>query len=226
VIGFLFANGFSLMEHVDRWPQLWLDSSTGGAALGTALNVGDPALWPRWLLMLGLAVTTTAVWMLVDLAWFAGKESEEYKRWVVGTAPKLYTLGMLWFAAAGSWYVFRTWPDEVYESMFRGGMLILTLATAAAPGLPWALMMAVRRAPPSRMAVSLIALAQFGVLGVNAISRQVVQDLKLAEFFQWPQQTVREWSPLVVFLVLFVAGLGLIGWMVAQVVKVSAKPSR
>jgi hypothetical protein len=225
IIGFLFANGFSLMEHVARWPQLWLDNSTGGAALGTALNVGDPAFWPRWLLMFGLALTTTAVWMLVDLAWFAGKETQQYKRWVAGTAPKLYTLGMLWFALAGSWYVFGTWPDKLHESMFQGWMLILTLATAAAPGLPWVLIMAVRRAPPSRAVVSLIALAQFGVLAVNAISRQVVQNLKLAEFFQWPDQTVREWSPLVVFLVLLVAGLGLIGWMIAQVVKVSARPS-
>ncbi len=65
-IGFMFANGLSLMEHVPRWPALWNAHSTAGAATGMALNVGDPTLWPRWLLMFGLALGTTAVWVLVD----------------------------------------------------------------------------------------------------------------------------------------------------------------
>ena len=65
-IGFIFANGLSLMDHVGRWPELWKDHSMAGAALGTALNVGDPTLMPRWLLMFGLALGTTAVWVLVD----------------------------------------------------------------------------------------------------------------------------------------------------------------
>ena len=53
-IGFTFANGMSLMEHVPRWLELWNAYSTAAAATGTALNVGDPTLWPRWLLMFGL----------------------------------------------------------------------------------------------------------------------------------------------------------------------------
>jgi len=229
VIGFLFANGLSLMDHVDRWGELWLSHSTGGAALGTALNVSDGTLWPRWLLMFGLALTTTAVWMLVDQAWFAGRESPDYKRWVSGAAPKLYTLGMVWFAVAGSWYVFGTWSPELRGSMFGGWKLALAMATAIAPGLPWVLMMVAWRATasgsqhaPGRVTVSLLALAQFGVLAVNAVSRQVVQNLNLAEFFQWSDQPVREWSPLVVFLVLFVAGLGVVMWIVAQVAKAPA----
>jgi hypothetical protein len=232
LIGFFFANGFSLMDHVDRWPQLWLRHSTAGAALGTALNVRDQTLWPRWLLMFGLALTTTAVWMLVDLAWFAGKESDDYKRWAGRTAPRLYTLGMVWFALAGSWYVFLAWSPELRESMFGGWKLALTVATAVAPGLPWALAVAAwwsvvsgDHVAPSRAVVSLVAAAQLGVLAVNATSRQVVQNLNLAEFFQWSDQPVHQWSPLVVFLVLFVVGLGVVVWMIAQVVKTPAEPS-
>ena len=244
LIGFLFTNGFSLMDHVHRWPQLWLDHSTAGAALGTALNVTDPTLWPRWLLMFGLALTTTAVWMLVDLAWFARKESDLYQRWVSATAPKLYTLGMVWFAAAGSWYVFGTWSPELKESMFGtwppglkelilgGWKPWLTMATAAAPGLPWVLMVAAwllmiagLRGPPGRMMVSLVALAQFGLLALNAVSRQVVQNLNLSEFLRWPDEPVREWSPLVVFLLLFVAGLAVVVWMIAQAAKAPVEPS-
>jgi hypothetical protein len=237
LIGFLFANGISLTDHVDRWPQLWLSHSTAGAALGTALNIGDPTFWPRWLLMFGLALTTTAAWMLVDQAWFAGKETQQYKRWACRTAPKLYTLGLVWFAIAGSWYAFVAWSPELRESMFSGWRLALSVVTAVAPGLPWLLIMAATRGVPGWMAtgdrgpagrgmVSLVALAQFGVLAVNAVSRQVVQNLSLAEFIRWPEQPVREWSPLVVFLILFVAGLGVVGWIIAQTVKASAEPSR
>ncbi len=232
VVGFLFANGFSLMDHVERWPQLWLGNQTGGAALGTALNLADPTLWPRWLLMFGLALSTTAVWMLFDQAWFARKEGDQYQRWIVRTAPKLYTLGMVWFAAAGSWYVFGTWSPELRQSMFSGWRLPLTVATAAAPGLPWLLTVLLWRATatgtrdlPGRAAASLVALAQFGVLAINAASRQVVQNLNLAELFPWSDQPVPEWSPLVTFLVVFVAGLGVVVWMIAQVVKAPAEPS-
>ena len=81
-IGFFFANGLSLMDHVERWPELWKTAQHGGAALGTALNVGDPTLWPRWLLMFGLALGTTAVWLLVDAFWLAGKTADEaYRQW-------------------------------------------------------------------------------------------------------------------------------------------------
>ena len=56
-IGFIFANAMSLMENLKDWPQLWQNHSFHGATLGTALNTADPRLWPRWLLMFGLAVS-------------------------------------------------------------------------------------------------------------------------------------------------------------------------
>ena len=60
---------------------------------GTALNVADSRLWPRWLLMFGLALTTTAAWIAFDSAWFAGRESPAYRAWAKDFAWKLYTFG-------------------------------------------------------------------------------------------------------------------------------------
>ena len=40
-IGFLFANGLSLMADVERWHGLWKRSQRGWRGWGTALNVGD-----------------------------------------------------------------------------------------------------------------------------------------------------------------------------------------
>jgi len=221
-IGFLFANGFSLMAHVERWPELWRVQQVGGAVTGTALNVGDPSLWPRWLMMFGLALGTTAVWMVFDAAWFARTESDDYRSWATSSAWKLYALSAAWFAAAGSWYVFGTWPAETRTTMFTGPALVLTAATAVAPGLPLVLLWLGRgrRAGPGDAAVA--GLAQFGVLGVNAVSRQVVQNLNIGRVFDvLGQRTEVQWGPLVMFLVAFVAGVGVVAWMIAQVVAAS-----
>jgi hypothetical protein len=225
VIGFLFANGFSLMANVKAWTDLWPGSSVGGAALGTGLNLGDQTLWPRWLMMFGLAVTTTAVWAVVDAAWLARRESQHYRTWAQGFAWKLYTAGMAWFALTGLWYVL-SWPGGVQSTMWRWPALVLTGMTALAPGLPWLLLLAARQRGRqlTRPLASLIGLAQLGVLGINAISRQVVQNVELSAYFKvFEQPEAVEYSPLVFFLLVFVAGMGVVAWMIAQVVTQTAR---
>jgi len=225
-IGFVFANAMSLMENVKAWPDLWQQHSFHGATLGTALNVADPRLWPRWLLMFGLALTTTAAWISFDSAWFAGRESDAYRTWTKGFAWKLYLVGAVWFAVAGAWYSFGTWPAETKQAMFLSPWAVLTVVTAAVPCAVLALLWFARQREGeiSRGWASLIGLAQFGVLGVNAASRQVVQHLAFAPYFDISRQpTETQWTPLVIFLVAFVLGLGLIAWMIYQVGKVSGK---
>jgi hypothetical protein len=223
-IGFLFANGLSLMDHWGRWVELWKQTSTAGAALGTALNVGDPTLWPRWLLMFGLALGTTAVWLLIDAFWLAAPTADDgYCQWALRFGRKLYTLALIWTAAAGAWYVFGTWSTDLRAEMFGWPLLPLTVATAMAPGLPWLVMFLADRFPSRRVAVAAIAICQFGVLGINAASRQIVQNVNLRLFLSILSQPLDvQWGPLVLFLVVFVTGLVVIGWMIAQVCRSSA----
>jgi len=72
----------------------------------------------------------------------------------------------------------------------------------------------------SRPEAALVGLVQFLVLGVNAVSRQVVQNLELKPYLDVAAQpTSTQWSAVIVFLALFVAGLAVVGWMVGQVVR-------
>jgi hypothetical protein len=223
VIGFLFANNFSLMTHVAGWPALLRQTGVAGAPTGTALNTADPTLWPRWLMMFGLALTTVAVYVVVDTAFFAGQESDEYRRWAAGFAPKLITPGLVWFAVTGAWYIFGTLPADVRAMLLSRPLVILTVLTALGPGLPWLLIVAQRQGITRRLAF-LTGLAQFGVLALNAISRQVVQNAELSRFLDVTAEPVNmQWSPLIVFLVLFVAGLGVVAWMVSKVIAVAGK---
>ena len=80
--------------------------------------MADARLWPRWLLMFGLALTTTAAWVAFDSAWFAGRESR-VSRLGEGVPWKLYTFRAAWFAMAGAWYGFGTWTAETKQTMFE-----------------------------------------------------------------------------------------------------------
>lgn len=226
VMGFLFSNGFTLMTNLHAWPQIWQNTSVAGAPLGTALNTSDPTLWPRWLMMIGLALTTVAAYTVFDAGVFAIRESPQYKSWATSFAFKLYTMGMIWFAVMGSWYVFGSWSPDVREQMFTGLSLPLTVLTAVGPGLPWLLILAQRRQITQTLAI-LTALAQFGVLGLNAISRQVVQNIELSKFLDVTAEPVNlQLSPLIVFLVLFVVGLGVVAWMLQKVLQAERQPIR
>jgi hypothetical protein len=161
----------------------------------------------------------------VDTGLFAGGESAEYKHWAIRFALILSVLGNVWVAAAGSWYSFGTLPAEVRAVQLQMPLIILTLLTAAGTGLPLLLILYGQRGIQRGLGV-LIGLAQIGALGLHATSRQIVQNLELAPYLKLGSEPVNvQWSPLVLFLVLFVAGVGVIVWMVAQVVKAARQPA-
>ncbi|MBN1313464.1 MAG: hypothetical protein JXB30_18805 [Anaerolineae bacterium] len=221
VLGFIYANAFSLMTNIDAWKDLWLSANVGGAPLGIGLNLGDATLFPRWLMVFSIAVTTTAAYVVVDTGFFAGDESREYKEWALGFALKLYTGGLIAVAVTGSAYIFLTIPAAVRAQLMTVPLLILTLLTGAAGGLPWLLIVYSRqRFRFNRGMAFLVGLTHFGVLGFHAVSRQVVQNLELAPYLDVTAEPVNlQLSPMIVFLVLFVAGVGVVVWMVSQVVK-------
>ncbi|MBI5375385.1 MAG: hypothetical protein HZA77_08115 [Candidatus Schekmanbacteria bacterium] len=219
LIGFLFANSFSLMTNIGAWEALWKANSIGGASLGTALNIGDPVLIPRWLMMFGLAITTTAAYVIIDSGFFAGSEKDNYKKWTSDFALKMYLVGILWFAAAGSWYFFGAINPAVRAHQLGGNFFILTALTAVAPGIPFILILLFRKSLTKGKALA-IGLAQFIVLALNAISRQIVQNKELSAYLDVTGEKVNiQWSPLIIFLILFVIGVGIVVWMVMQVAK-------
>jgi hypothetical protein len=224
LIGFIFANAMGLAENMAGWEKLYLSNNYHGAALGAALNTGDPRLWPRWLLMFGLALTTTAAWVVVDAGWFARREGEDYHRWARGFAWKLYLLGFAWFAVAGSWYAFFTWSDAAREVMFKLPWVALTAVTALAPGAAWLLLFKTRgQGAIGRSLATEVGLAQFGVVLLNAVSRQVVQHLELrASYDVFAQPSNLQWAPLAIFLAAAVCGLAAVGWLIYQVARLPA----
>jgi hypothetical protein len=220
VIGFIFSNEFSLMTNLDAWANHWNRNNVSGAVLGLALNLSDPTFWPRWLLMIGMALMTTSAYVAIDSGLFARKEDDDYRQWAARFAYKPYLIGLLWYGISSLWYIFGTWPNDLQNLMLSGNWLILTALTAAMPVVTWIILLATsRKGRVARHLGLLIGLAQFLVLTTNAISRQVVQNAELARYFDVTDETVRtQWSPLFVFLGLFLIGIGVIIWMLRQLV--------
>ena len=89
-----------------------------------------------------------------------------------------------------------------------------------APGLPWLLIDDRRPTLGQADDRRRHRAGQFGVLGINAVSRQVVQNVNLKPFVDVSAQpTDVQWGPLAMFLIVFVIGVVVVGWMLAQIVK-------
>jgi hypothetical protein len=224
-VGFVFSNAFTLMTNVPAWAGLWQRSSVAGAPVGTALNVGDPTLWPRWAMVFGLALMTTATYAVVDAGLFARRETEAYRRWATGFALKLYSAGIVWFAAMGSWYVFGTLGADVRQLLSGRGLVVLTALTALGPALPWLAIAAARRGITPVRALT-AGFLQVVVLALNATSRQIVQNAELRRVLDVTAERLNvQWSPLILFLMLFAGGLVLVGWMIAKAVEATQQPA-
>lgn len=228
VIGFLFANNFSLMVNVNEWAKIFERTNVGAAMTGQSLNLSDPTLLPRWLMMFGLAMMTTAIFIIIDAFQFKKiSTSVQYKVWAVRFAFIFFTLGMIWFAITGSWYIIGVLDRFTLESVINSPLItILFIFTALSPGAPWLalLLMSVRAKAdllPNKSLVTISAIAQFVVITLNAISRQWVQNTELLRYRDVTKEIVNtQWSPMIIFLCLFVVGLGVVAWMIAKVMAV------
>ncbi|MCZ7600834.1 MAG: hypothetical protein M5U09_28090, partial [Gammaproteobacteria bacterium] len=133
LISFLFVNAMTLMVEPDRWAKIWQATDVSGAVTGLGLNLTSPALFPRWLMMFGLALCSVGAWLAIDTAFFAQSESEAYRTEARTLAVRLYAAGAAAAVVMGTVYIFGTLPAEVRGWLLSGWRLPLFLLTAAAP---------------------------------------------------------------------------------------------
>ena len=184
---------------------------------------GDPTLTPRWLLMMAGGVFIAGLWMV----YLAGRKTftQSEQKFLAGMGGKLAALFGLIYLFAGLWAA-RVQPDAV-----KAGLVTHPLYHFASfAGFGWFVLVAA--------SVVIAAFAGFARLAANWIGwvgallallveitlvvyRDAVRDLTLLSkgFDVWNRTVVTNWGVVGLFLVLFVGGLAVIGWLISVVAR-------
>lgn len=214
----MLSTNMTLMLRPEVWRQMY-----SASAMGVFLPTGDPTLTPRWLLMLAGGLFFAGLWLL----YLAGRStfSTEEKRFIAGLGGKLaagcgavYLLAGLWAASMQPEAVkFGLAHHPLYRFAGLAGygwlaVVAITILLAAIAGF-------------AREAASWIGWAAAAVALLTELLfttyRDGVRDLTLLSkgYNVWDRVVVTNWSVVGLFLVLFVAGLGVIGWLISVVAR-------
>jgi len=211
-IGRIYTANMTLMIR----PEVWLEMyrAEGGAA-GMHLPTGDPTILPRWLFMMigsiGFGGLLAAI--VGGLSKTPVEVRETLRRWG-GTVAAIFLpvqMGIGWWAWQAQPALVR---ERVLESPYRYAVSLWVVASVLTVAAAVAIVLLPR-------AVARVWPFVAGVGGLLSIAggttvRDGVRDLTLLikGFDVWSQPVVANWSVVILFLILFVAGLGVIGWMV------------
>lgn len=217
-IGMIYTTNMTLMLRPDLWTEIYR-TSPQGLTIGT----GDATVMPRWLFMMVGSVGVCGIALT-----FLSMKSNLYE----GVGPFLRAWAGRLIAAftvvqigLGIW-VYRALPADVQrglgDEMFYRACGVLWLATAVVLILLGGIMS--MKGAGSWKFTAALGLASFA----NVVSMVLVRDgirfvsLGLAGFDIWDRAVSTNWSTVILFLILFVAGLGVMGWLISVVAR--AKP--
>ncbi len=218
VIARIYSTNMTLMLRPEVWNALYHNSP-----IGLQLPLDDPTTTPRWLFILAGGFATAGIWLL----WLApsNKLFLDVQTYMSGLGGRLASLALLVQGACAYWVV-SAQPPAVQDALGNtlltnvSGYIWIALATVL---LGLALLSAIRSKPSKLIGWTGFAAAIVAMLAMTAF-RDGLRDITLLTkgFDVWDRVVVTNWSVVIIFLLLFVAGLGIIGWLLTVVLK--AKP--
>jgi hypothetical protein len=214
----LLSTNMTLMLRPEKWREMY-----SASAMGAYLPTGDPTLTPRWLLMMAGGLFIGGLW----LVYLAGRSTftAAEKKFVAGLGGKVAAGFGLVYLAAGLWAA--SVQPEIVKTGLHTDVLYKFFGFA---GYGWLALVGV--------AVLMAAVAGFGRVTARWMSivvvhlavlieitltvyRDGVRDLTLLskDYNVWDRVVVTNWWVVGLFLILFVAGLGVIGWLISVVAR-------
>ena len=218
----LLSTNMTLMLRPEVWRKMYSASD-----MGAYLPTGDPSLTPRWLLMLTGGLFIGGLWLI----YLAGRSTftAEEKRFLSALGGKLAALFGIVYLSAGIWAAgvqpavvksMLVTPPAGYEFYkyfgFAGygwlALVVVAVLLAAAAGFG--------KLTARWTSIAVVHLAVLIELTL-VVYRDGVRDLSLLAtgYNVWDRTVETNWWVVGLFLVLFVAGLGVIGWLVSVVAR-------
>jgi hypothetical protein len=214
----LLSTNMTLMLRPEVWRGMYSNS-----AMGAYLPTGDPTLTPRWLLMMAGGLFIGGLWMV----YLSGRSTftAEEKSFMAGVGGKIAALFGVVYLAAG------LWAAGVQPEIVKAGLHTDALYKFAGfAGYGWLALVAVAVVAAAVAGFGKISAAWLGWVGVLlgvlieimlVVYRDGVRDLTLLSkgYNVWDRAVATNWWIVGLFLVLFVAGLGVIGWLISVVAR-------
>ena len=200
LIGFLMSNNFTMMQRPDVWVR-YFEKPTG-----LLLNLADPTLFPRYFHFITAAIAIGGLSIALYYEYLHKKGDE--------SAQEKVQYGCNWFGYAtivnygfGFWF-FGTLPAHVHNiNTLTGTLIALFLLTAITLG-GFAIVFSLRgQVMPTLYTVLM-------TIFLMILIRDLVRVAYLKPFFSLSDLTVvPQYSPFILFLIFFIGGLALVGWM-------------
>ncbi len=214
-IAHVYTNNMTLMLAPERWIGLYRH-----APGGWNLNWGDPTVAPRYLHFLVGAVAVAGLFLAIQ---GLRKRKTAYGRWLLEQGSLLFVAATMVNYAIGFWFLARL--SHNVQLMFMGGSGFAAVLLGLGMLLPLAaivhLVLAKQNKAPVRQASIGIG-AGLLTVAVMVLMRDMVRNAYLAPHFQIQALPVApQWGVIVLFLVLFVAGLATLFYMLRAVAQAS-----
>jgi len=217
----LLTSNMTLMLRPEVWRSMYSSS-----AMGAYLPTGDPTIEPRWLMMMAGGFFMGGLWLL----YLAGRSTftAEAKSFMAGLGGKIAAGFGIVYLVAGVWAA--SVQPEVVKAGLAGQSAYPLYKICGYAGYGWLLLVAVAIVAAAIGGFGKISAGWMGWTGallavlfeiMLTVYRDGVRDLTLLSknYDVWNRVVVTNWSVVGLFLVLFVGGLGVIGWLVSVVAR-------
>ena len=205
IVGFIQSTNVTLMQTPTHWAAKYFASPTGWSN-----NLSDPTLIPRYLHFVTSAIAVGGI-LLVLLALARWKSDREYAIYLFQYGGKAFMYATMAQFIIGTWFLISI--PRNFRMIFMGDSpLASALLIAGILGTIAAIFLM-----SNALCKQNIRVAAYGVSGLLAvvtitmiIMRDILRDAYLEPYFHPHQFAVKtQWAVLPVFLLLFIAGVGL-----------------
>jgi hypothetical protein len=210
-------------------PEVWRKMYSA-SAMGAYLPTGDPTLEPRWLMMMAGGLFISGLWLI----YLSGRSTFTVKErsFVADLGGKVAAVFGFLYLAAGLWAAIAqpaivkallASPPAGYEFYkyfviaSYGWLALVICAVMVAAAIGFGKFADAQTILPSWVAVLLAVLIEI----MFTIYRDGVRDLTLlaSGYNVWDRAVETNWWVVGLFLILFVAGLGMIAWLISVVAR-------
>jgi len=216
----ILSTNMTLMLRPEDWKQMYAASGAG-----VFLPHGDPTLVPRWLVMMAGGIFFGGLWLI----YLSSRQafSATSKRFLSSTGGWIAASSGVVYLAAGL-AAFNAQPEPIkailayppagygfYSYYLLGSYLWILLGIAAG-------LLKLTSGLVAWSGATLALLIEVALVTY----RDALRDLTLLTkgYDVWNRAVESNWGVIVIFLVLFVGGLGVIGWLISVVARAKVQP--